>query len=88
MELPLIGTENTALRNAREKLGLSQEELGFRAGISAQSLRQIEKNATNPTLLTAMRLCKALGVLSLDELFSPSDWNLITLPQNDIRQCM
>ncbi|MGN0163704.1 MAG: helix-turn-helix domain-containing protein [Candidatus Ornithomonoglobus sp.] len=57
------------IRKIRNSLGMSQEELAFKAGISAAHLGQIERAAKNPTVDTVAGIADALGV-SLSELFS------------------
>jgi transcriptional regulator with XRE-family HTH domain len=48
---------------------MSQEELSFKAGISAAHLGQIERSLKNPTIDTVSGIASALGV-TLSELFS------------------
>jgi len=54
------------LREARERLGISQKELGIKAGIDEFSasprMNQYERNKHVPDYTTARRLAKALGV--------------------------
>ena len=54
------------LREARERAGLSQKQLGIRAGIDEFSasprINQYERGKHIPDLLTAERLCKVLNV--------------------------
>lgn len=57
------------LRKLRHSKKMSQEELAFKAGISAAHLGQIERAEKNPTLETVGKLSDALGI-SLPELFS------------------
>lgn len=57
------------IRELRKQQSISQEELGFKAGISAAHLGQIERALKNPTIETVDRIAAALGV-SLGELFS------------------
>lgn len=61
-----LGKEIRKIRNA---LGMSQEELAFKAGISAAHLGQIERATKNPTVDTVSEIANALGI-SLSELFS------------------
>ncbi len=51
-----------AVRAAREKLGISQEELGFESELDRTYISGIERGVRNPTLKTMHRLCRALGV--------------------------
>lgn len=50
-----------AVRAAREKLELSQEELGFQSGIDRTYISGIERGVRNPTLKTMLRIATALG---------------------------
>ncbi len=50
-----------AVREAREKLGISQEELGFESELDRTYISGIERGVRNPTLKTMHRLCRALG---------------------------
>ena len=56
------------LRMLRCGMKMSQEELSFRAGISAAHLGQIERAEKKPTLETIGKLADALEI-SLSELF-------------------
>ena len=57
------------IRQLRLQRHMSQEELGFKAKISAAHLGQIERALKNPTIETVDRIAAALGV-SLGDLFS------------------
>lgn len=59
------------IRNRRRELGLSQEELAKRCGVSRQTVNAIENNKYDPTLALAFRLAKELQV-TVDELFTAS----------------
>ena len=56
------------VRALRKELGLSQEELGKRCGVSRQTINAIEKGEYNPTINLCRSICKVLGK-TLDELF-------------------
>lgn len=56
------------VRALRKELGLSQEELGKRCGVSRQTINAIEKGDYNPTIKLCLAICHALGK-TLDELF-------------------
>ena len=66
----VVGMENT-IRNKRKELGLSQEELAKKCGVSRQTVNAIENNKYDPTLALAFCLAKELQV-TVDELFTPS----------------
>lgn len=59
------------IREWRKALGLSQEELAKRCGVSRQTINAIENNKYDPTLALAFALARELGVL-VDQLFLPS----------------
>ena len=58
------------IRDRRKALGLSQEELAKKCGVSRQTVNAIENNKYDPTLSLAFRLAKELAI-SEDELFTP-----------------
>ena len=66
----VVDMENT-IRNKRKELGLSQEELAKKCGVSSQTVNAIEKNKYDPMLALAFCLAKELQV-TVDELFTPS----------------
>lgn len=51
-------------------MGLSQEELAQRCGVSRQTVNAIENNRYDPTLALAFRLAQVLET-TVDSLFSP-----------------
>jgi len=59
----------TRIKQLRENLGLSQNELARRAGIRQSSLSYIESGDKNPSVDTLLRICSALG-LTLAEFFA------------------
>ncbi len=50
------------LRKLRERSGLTQEELSFRADLSRPYVSQLERNLKSPTVDTLFRICDALDV--------------------------
>lgn len=50
------------IRERREALGISQEELAFRTEITATYLSQLENGRRNPSLAVLYRLGKALDL--------------------------
>lgn len=62
--------KNFAMRDARAKAGLSQQELADRLGVSRQTINAIEKGDYNPTIKLCVGICRTLG-LTLNDLF----WN-------------
>lgn len=63
-------------RRIREGLGLSQEEVAFRAGLKRSYLSDLERGTRNPTVRALGRLAEALEVhparLLADNLDDPS----------------
>ena len=59
------------IRERRKELGLSQEELAKRCGVSRQTVNAIENNKYDPTLSLAFHLARELH-LTVDELFTPA----------------
>ena len=59
--------ENT-IRERRKGLGMSQEELAKRCGVSRQTINAIENNKYDPTLALAFRLAGVLET-TVDVLF-------------------
>ena len=58
MDSELILKNN--LKSARQKKGLSQEELAKTVGTTRQTIISIEKNLFNPSAKLALLLCVAL----------------------------
>jgi transcriptional regulator with XRE-family HTH domain len=49
-----------AVRTRREELGLSQERLGYKAGIHRTYVSDVERGARNPTVKVIWKLATAL----------------------------
>ena len=62
--------KNYAMKDARTKAGLSQQELADKLGVSRQTINAIEKGDYNPTIKLCVGICRVLG-LTLNDLF----WN-------------
>ncbi len=60
------------LLRARRQVGLSQEQLAFRAGVTRNYVGGLERGEKSPTLRTLDKLAEALGVSPLDLLRDPS----------------
>lgn len=56
------------MRKRRKELGISQEELAFRADLNRSYIADIERGARNIALTNIGKLAKALGV-EIRELF-------------------
>ncbi|MBK1659858.1 helix-turn-helix domain-containing protein [Paracraurococcus ruber] len=62
-------TFGDAVRRARAKTGLTQEELADRSGIDRSYIGGVERGERNPTLVVICKIADGLG-LTLSELFS------------------
>lgn len=51
-----------ALRDLREEQGLSQEELGFQAGLHRTYIGELERGEKTPTITTLARVSHPLGL--------------------------
>lgn len=60
------------IRERRKELGLSQEELAKKCGVSRQTVNAIENNKYDPTLMLAFNLARELNT-TVDKLFVPFD---------------
>lgn len=59
---PHVGDLGTNLREARERLGLTQEQVAERSGVHATEVSRIEGGKRDPQVSTLLRLAKAVGV--------------------------
>ena len=66
------GILGTAIRNARQKHNLSQEQLAELVEITPTHLKHIESEHRKPSIEVLFRLCQTLH-LSLDNLIFPSE---------------
>ena len=57
-----------AMKNARTRAGLSQQQLADKVGVSRQTINAIEKGDYNPTIRLCIGICRVLG-LTLNDLF-------------------
>ncbi len=62
------------LRKARQRMGISQEELGFRCELHRTEISLLERGGREPRLGTIVKLAGALDT-SADELCEGIDWN-------------
>lgn len=59
-----------SIHERRKALGLSQQELAKRCGVSRQTINAIENNKYDPTLALAFALARELET-TVDDLFTP-----------------
>ena len=50
------------LRKYRDSHGISQEELAHRAGLDRTYVGGVERGERNPTILSILKICDALGI--------------------------
>ncbi len=60
------------LKEHRARLGLNQSEMGQRAGVSRQTISQIERGDYSPSVTLALRIAKICGV-TVEEIFTLED---------------
>ena len=58
---PYLAALGAAVRTRRERLGLSQEDLGFEAEIHRTYIGGIERGERNPTVLSLIKLADVLN---------------------------
>lgn len=82
----MAGIGNDLVREARRRAGLTQRELGERAGTTQSAIARIETGRSTPTFDTVLRLLRLCG-LDLDIMLverDDSDWaqvqELLRLP--------
>ena len=69
------------IRNAREDLDLSQEEIARQIPMSQSGYSKIERNVQEPSLMQLRRICQILNI-SADFLLSLNFFN--SLSENDL----
>lgn len=63
---------NLRIRAARNAMGMTQQELADRVGVSRQTINAIEQGSFNPTIRLCRDICRELD-RTLDELFGGED---------------
>ena len=56
----MVDDMENSIRNRRKELGLSQEELAKKCGVSRQTVNAIENDKYDPTLALAFNLAREL----------------------------
>ena len=59
----------TKIRQFRQDLGITQQELADLAGVTRQTINALENARYNPSLLLAYNITKILGRSSIEEVF-------------------
>lgn len=60
------------LKEHQARLGLNQSELGQLAGVSRQTISQIERGDYSPSVTLALRIAKICGVM-VEDIFTLED---------------
>ena len=72
------------IRELRKALGISQEELAKKCGVSRQTVNAIENNKYDPTLALAFRLARELRV-TVDGLFVFHEGRMLEIFKGTVR---
>lgn len=67
MDRELISNWSSLIKNAREKKGISREELGFKIGERTVTISKIENGDLRPSDKVAEKLEKELGIVLFEE---------------------
>ena len=59
----------TKIRQFRQKLGMTQQELADSVGVTRQTVNALENARYNPSLLLAYNITKMLGKEYIEEVF-------------------
>lgn len=59
---PIVGAIGPKLRAARQRLGLSLQQLAARSGVSAAAIHKVERSDMVPTITTLLKLSAAVGL--------------------------
>lgn len=54
---------NNRLRNLREEVGWTQEDLASRVGVSRQTIISLERGKYNPSIILAHKLAQVFGLM-------------------------
>lgn len=59
----------TKIRQFRQKLGMTQQELADSVGVTRQTVNALENSRYNPSLLLAYNITKMLGKEYIEDVF-------------------
>ena len=59
----------TKIRQFRQKLGMTQQELADAVGVTRQTVNALENASYNPSLLLAYNITKMLGKKHIEDVF-------------------
>ena len=63
----------TKIRQFRQELGMTQQELADSVGVTRQTINALENARYNPSLILAYKITKVLGKNSIEEVFTLSE---------------
>ena len=63
----------TKIRQFRQEMGLTQQELADATGVTRQTVNALENARYNPSLLLAYKITKILGKEYIEDVFSFDD---------------
>lgn len=63
----------TQIRYLRQEMGLSQQKLGDKVGVTRQTINALENGRYNPSLLLAHKITKVLNCRYIEEVFFMDD---------------
>jgi len=76
MDKELVSNWNTIIKNAREKKGITREQLGFNIGERTVTISKIENGELRPSDKIVEKLEKELNIKLLEEVSSPSSYSI------------
>ena len=71
--MDILSSIGRKIQSIREKKGITQDQLGERAGMNAKYVSAIERGRKNLTVLTLEKLAKALDVEIFELLILPTE---------------
>jgi putative transcriptional regulator len=63
----------TKIRQFRQELAMTQQELADSVGVTRQTINALENARYNPSLILAYKITKVLGKNSIEEVFTLSE---------------
>jgi transcriptional regulator with XRE-family HTH domain len=66
------------IKNLRNKQSLSQEGLSDKTGLDRTYISLLERGKKNPSLLTILKICKALGILPSELMITLEKENILS----------
>ena len=73
MDINRLDYMETKIRQFRQEMGLTQQELADSVGVTRQTVNALENARYNPSLLLAYKITKILGKEYIEDVFSFDD---------------